>query len=83
VFRKLTLTTGEPIVTEHINEDDVFVLARKRGISPLRIFAQAYDLYQPSNTTAIDDYANFRVHGIIPSYVRDFVETENESFGKS
>ena len=80
---RITLTTGKPIMTLHTEAKDIFALARRGNISPLRIFAQAYDLYQPQNTTVIDDYSSFRANGIIPSYVRDFVEVENESLEAS
>ena len=76
---KLTLTTGNPIMTaHHVECVDVYALAKYMNTGPFRLFSMAYDVYACNKNVLIDDYANFRTNGIIPAYVASYVIIHTE-----
>jgi hypothetical protein len=78
VVRKITLTTGVPIVTHHVESEDVYALAKKLETGPFRLFSMAFDAESIVGNDCVKDYSNFRANGIIPEYVKRYIEYHNK-----
>ncbi len=70
---KKTLTTGKPIVTEHVEAEDVYALAKSMDTGAFRLFSMAYDAYGCPKNALVNDYERFCDLGRIPLYVQSYV----------